>query len=575
MRSVRAGLGLLLVSSLLGVGGSAGAAVPIVADGVIHAGIYSSEWDASVDLDGLASWAGKRVTFSGIFHDVMESAAPAWSGNTDWKLEEAWQAQSTPFSNLTINSNAAQIAAGARDSDIAAWADKVQAWLDRGGGRSVIIAPLQEMNGDWVPYGMDPANFKVAYKRIVDTFRARGLDETKVRWAFAPNGWSTPPYKIADYYPGDAYVDVIGISAYNFGSIVGSWETVSQVFDPWLNELRTTVTADKPYLIAQTASSSSGGDKDAWLREMFTHLAADPNVFGLVYFNLATITDFPVWNGSSGNAGFRDGMGYATTAYQWPLDNWFELGALPFSAPVIEPICPDGIDCDSVIFQTAGGKFFLHEPIGMVSTSFFYGNPGDVAFMGDWNCNGERTPGLYRQSDGFVYLRNTNSQGVADTTFFFGNPGDFPLAGDFNGDGCDTVSIYRPGSAQIFIINALGVDGGGLGAADYSYFFGNPGDKPFVGDFDGDGIDTVGLHRESTGFVYFRNTNTQGNADFEFFFGDPGDRLLAGDWDGDGDDTVAVYRPSNGTLYLKNSNSAGIADHTIPVGTYVNALRAS
>ena len=71
--------------------------------------------------------------------------------------------------------------------------------------------------------------------------------------------------------------------------------------------------------------------------------------------------------------------------------------------------------------------------------TFFYGNPGDFPMMGDWDCDGIDTPGLYRQSDGYVYLRNKNTQGTADILFFYGNPGDIPLAGDFNGDGCDTV----------------------------------------------------------------------------------------------------------------------------------------
>jgi Tol biopolymer transport system component len=192
--------------------------------------------------------------------------------------------------------------------------------------------------------------------------------------------------------------------------------------------------------------------------------------------------------------------------------------------------------------------------------SFYYGNPGDVPFMGDWDCDGVDTPGLYRQSDGFVYLRNSNTQGVADTRFFFGNPGDIPLAGDFNGDGCDTVSLYRPSTGQVFIINQLGSDDGGLGAAEFSYYFGNPGDKPFVGDFDGDGIDTVGLHRESTGFVYLRNSHTQGVADVQFYFGNPGDRLVAGDWNEDGTDTVGVFRPGTSMFYLRFSNTQGNAD---------------
>jgi hypothetical protein len=221
---------------------------------------------------------------------------------------------------------------------------------------------------------------------------------------------------------------------------------------------------------------------------------------------------------------------------------------------------PAAADDTVGLVDSGAGLWYLRDQAGAV-TGFFYGDPGDYPFVGDWNCDGIDTPGLYRQSDGFVYLRNSNTQGVADIRFFFGNPGDIPLAGDFDNDGCDTVSIYRPGEARIYVINALGANDGGLGAADYAYIFGNPGDKPFVGDFDGDGSDTVGLHRESTGFVYFRQTHTQGIADAEFFFGDPGDRLVAGDWGVIDDiDTPAVFRPSNTTFYFRHTNTQGNAD---------------
>ena len=84
----------------------------------------------------------------------------------------------------------------------------------------------------------------------------------------------------------------------------------------------------------------------------------------------------------------------------------------------------------------------------------------------------------------------------------------------------------------------------------------------------------MGLHRESTGFVYFRNSNTTGIADAEFFYGDPGDVILAGDWDGDCDDTVAVYRPSTGMLYVKLANTQGNADATYSVGSAATVLTA-
>jgi hypothetical protein len=221
---------------------------------------------------------------------------------------------------------------------------------------------------------------------------------------------------------------------------------------------------------------------------------------------------------------------------------------------------PPPVDHKTGLVDPASGKWHLYDDAGVMTTSFFYGNPGDYPFMGDWNCNKTETPGLYRQSDGYAYLRNSNTQGNAEIKFFFGDPGDVPIAGDFNGDGCDTLSIYRPSNQTFYIINKLGENDGGLGAAEFSYVFGDPGDKPFVGDFDGDGIETVGLHRESTGLVYFRNSHTQGNADAQFVFGDPGDRLIAGDWNDDGKFSPALYRPSNMTMYFRYTNTQGNAD---------------
>jgi len=212
------------------------------------------------------------------------------------------------------------------------------------------------------------------------------------------------------------------------------------------------------------------------------------------------------------------------------------------------------------LVNPSSGEWHLYHSATSVM-SFYYGNPGDVPFMGDWDCNDEATPGLFRQSDAYAYLRNSNSQGIADNRFFFGNPSDIPLAGDFNGDGCDTLSIYRPSEARFYIMNELGENEGGLGAADYSFLFGNPGDKPVVGDWDGDGIDEIGLHRESTGFFYYRNTLTTGIADGQFFFGDPGDRFVAGDWGVvDGVDTPAMFRPSSSTFYFRHTLTQGIAD---------------
>ncbi len=188
------------------------------------------------------------------------------------------------------------------------------------------------------------------------------------------------------------------------------------------------------------------------------------------------------------------------------------------------------------LVDPATGTWYLRDPGTGATTSFYFGNPADEPFMGDWDCDGVDTPGLYRKTDGYVYLRNSNTQGIADVSFFFGDPGDEPIPGDFNGDGCDTVSIYRPAQATFYVINRLGSADAGLGAADTHYRFGDPGDQPFSGDFDGDGIDTVGVYRAGTAFL-----RTPSGAPEPVTFGGAGDVLLAGAWGG-GADLLAAHR---------------------------------
>lgn len=282
------------------------------------------------------------------------------------------------------------------------------------------------------------------------------------------------------------------------------------------------------------------------------------------------------WVGDSGNAenvaphlhfelrrpdGSNYGHGTAVNAYR---SLRAALPALPGDPP-----CEPGERCDTVGVHFAGGEFKIWPKIewGASTTSFIYGRAGDIAISGDWDGDGVETVGLYRQSNGFVYLKNSNSAGNADVTYYFGRSGDIPIVGDFDGDGVDTVSVYRPSEGKFFIKNDFGD-----GWAEKEFVFGRPGDKPFVGTFDGDGVDGIGLHRESVGLVYFRNTLSAGPAEAEFIYGRPGDVLIAGDWDGDGIDTVGVYRPSTGMFYIRNSNTPGNAHYQIWVGNPAEVL---
>lgn len=204
----------------------------------------------------------------------------------------------------------------------------------------------------------------------------------------------------------------------------------------------------------------------------------------------------------------------------------------------------------SLAYVTADGLWHVEgvEP-------FYFGTAGDIPFLGDWDGDGVRTPGLYRPVTGEAFLRNSNDTGVADEAFALGLPGDRAIVGDWDGDGTDSFGAYRPSLGKALLYN--GFTGGD---PDVEFYFGAPNDVPFTGDFDGDGITNLGLHRATTGMVYLRMSHTTGVADTAFHWGVPGDIVMSGDWDGDGIDTVGLVRPSEGMFYVRNDNSEGEAD---------------
>ncbi len=237
----------------------------------------------------------------------------------------------------------------------------------------------------------------------------------------------------------------------------------------------------------------------------------------------------------------------------------------------IEPAQARGHTPDTIVLVTSQGRFTLLSSLSPSANTrvFTFGNPGDVPLMGDWDCDGDESPGVYRPSTARLYLRNSNTSGIADKSYVFGNPGDSPVAGDFNKNRCDTVSVYRSSESMVYIKNQLSD-----GIADSRFMFGNPADRVFSGDFDGDGFDTIGLRRDVVGAAFLARTNASGLAD-TLRFGNPGDQVVAGDWNGNGIQTVGVYRPSTGWFYYRNHNTTGVADGSLYVGRGFTVLTAS
>jgi hypothetical protein len=135
----------------------------------------------------------------------------------------------------------------------------------------------------------------------------------------------------------------------------------------------------------------------------------------------------------------------------------------------------------------------------------------------------------------------------------FGNPNDHPITGDWDGDGIDTVGVFDPLAGRFQLRNS-----NTAGPPDLSFLYGNPGDIPLAGHWTAAALhDGVGTYRNTNGtmYLFLRNQLSTGYADLTAIVGNPGDLPIVGDWNGDGVDTVGLYRPESTTFYLFNRNA--------------------
>ncbi len=197
-----------------------------------------------------------------------------------------------------------QIIAGARDDYIRQSADAARAF-----GRPMLIRLAHEMNLQGSPwaagrYGNTPAKYVAAWRHVVSIFRSEGV--TNVQWVWSPNvDWGDAPFSA--YFPGDAWVDWVGLDGYNWGTQKQSgWRSLGQVFGSSYD--RITRLSDKPVMIAETAAPERGGDKAAWIRHGFLRDIPNrlPRVRAAVWFDRTKETDWRVNSSSSALAAFRE-----------------------------------------------------------------------------------------------------------------------------------------------------------------------------------------------------------------------------------------------------------------------------
>jgi len=173
----------------------------------------------------------------------------------------------------------ATLASGGYDSDIRSYAEQVRAFRCY-----VVLSFGHEMNGWWYPWGLPrttPRTFKAASRHIHDIFAAERV--RNVIWSWDPTHQYSQyqpgktAYPAAGWYPGDKYVDWIGIDGY-----FGGGQNFDDVFGFQLRDLRRMTS--KPIYLAETGV----GDGTREVRQVMNLFAGLRRwrLIGLVWFDL-------------------------------------------------------------------------------------------------------------------------------------------------------------------------------------------------------------------------------------------------------------------------------------------------
>lgn len=174
-----------------------------------------------------------------------------------------------------------RIANGSNDKYVRTYARQAKTF-----GSPMMIRLAHEMNGDWFPWGTarradlrrhngnSPAHFVAMWRRVVTIFRQEGA--TNVSWVWSPNilflnqanPHSQQVQDLYNLYPGDAFVDWMGLSIYNDG-VARAWRSFDSLFAPAYQTLLQI--SSKPLMIAELGvteqGAPSGTSKADWMAQ--------------------------------------------------------------------------------------------------------------------------------------------------------------------------------------------------------------------------------------------------------------------------------------------------------------------
>ncbi len=257
------------------------------------------------------------------------------------------------------------------------------------------------------------------------------------------------------------------------------------------------------------------------------------------------------------------------------------------SNPYFDPISWTGADLGQSQWIIADGE-------GAPSKSLWFGLPGGIPVAGDFNGDGVDEVGVFIDGVWFIDLNGNGTWDEDDFWAMLGHEGDLPVVGDWDGDGKADIGIFGPawvGDARAIELEpglpdadnpptgryknippeptyaAIGwrtMKHGAPGKMrsdliDHVFRYGTAGNQPIAGDFNGDGVATIGIFRDGTWFLDLDGNGRWSNGDVEAEFGTEGDVPVVGDFNGDGIDQLGVYRA--GTWYLDTNGNRRLDAH--------------
>ena len=235
----------------------------------------NTQWGAFIaggNLTSFESQVGKQVNMQAVFI--------GWGGNGSFPTQLANTLKSQGKTLVIYwepNVDYDSINSGSWDSYMTSFAQAA-----KNSGANVILLPFHEMNGDWDTWGItvgdnSPQKFIDAWRKMKNIFSSA----TNVKFGLAMNNVSVPnttQNQIAAFYPGDAYVDYVGVDGFNFGN---PWKSFDQTFAQSLNTLKS---YNKPLYIFSMACAD-GAQKAAWITDAFETQIPKYNLAGWIWFN--------------------------------------------------------------------------------------------------------------------------------------------------------------------------------------------------------------------------------------------------------------------------------------------------